>query len=520
MSARITERDGEPIGVFHVQVSSFYGLPQYGNKNTFYTNDWDKFRDICYGPVTCIRDCPSENVARRIFEFAKKPKQTERNVDLASFASSELVEKIRAYQLDSFYQCIHDFEGRALIALEQGLGKSALMAALSAYYGKKTVILCPASACKPLQKQLKKWIDQDAFILDKGKKKIPEDAMYVIMSYEMAKRNEAVLDTYFECAIADESHYLCNVSSKRTDKLMPFLSRAQHVFLLSGTPQKCKPSQLYAQINILCPDLFDYKQFTERYCEGRINPYSNKWECEGHKQEAELNALLNTFMVRLKSEKVLTLPTLTRVMQEFEVDAKEMNAIKEESIVLQKQFNAAADKEKNYYQLLMDAKYQELWRACGRAKAEAGLKWFLKEFVASDKKWVLFARHQDVMKTIADELTAHDLEYVFIDQNVKVSKRQELLEEIADPAAETRIAVLSLGTCSEIITLCPGATRMVIFELDHTPSMLDQAEKRIHRMGCVEPVTVHYIIAKNSVDQQMLGALKRKRAVNDMIIDG
>ena len=61
---------------------------------------------------------------------------------------------------------------------------------------------------------------------------------------------------------------------------------------------------------------------------------------------------------------------------------------------------------------------------------------------------------------------------------------------------------------------------MVIFELIHTPDVLDQAEKRIHRIGCVQPVTIYWLIGLDTMDAHILSNIRRKQTVNASIIDG
>ena len=58
------------------------------------------------------------------------------------------------------------------------------------------------------------------------------------------------------------------------------LQRAQHVILLSGTPALSRPIELFTQIDAVCPRMFKYHDFGERYCEGKqvvifIIPYSS-----------------------------------------------------------------------------------------------------------------------------------------------------------------------------------------------------------------------------------------------------
>ena len=69
--------------------------------------------------------------------------------------------------------------------------------------------------------------------------------------------------------IADESHYLKNMSAKRTLVIVPILKNARRVLLLTGTPAVSRPCELYAQLDAVGKPVFpDFKPFGMRYCAG------------------------------------------------------------------------------------------------------------------------------------------------------------------------------------------------------------------------------------------------------------
>ena len=55
------------------------------------------------------------------------------------------------------------------------------------------------------------------------------------------------------------------------------------------------------------------------------------------------------------------------------------------------------------------------------------------------------------------------------------------------------------------------AAKVVIFaELDWTPGTLEQCEDRAHRIGQQDPVHIHYLVAKGTLDEWVWTALDRK----------
>jgi SWI/SNF-related matrix-associated actin-dependent regulator 1 of chromatin subfamily A len=71
------------------------------------------------------------------------------------------------------------------------------------------------------------------------------------------RRSEEILARGFQAAIADEVHYLKSRDAKRSINLIPIISKAKRVILISGTPMLARPMELYNILNILRPDVFN-----------------------------------------------------------------------------------------------------------------------------------------------------------------------------------------------------------------------------------------------------------------------
>ena len=81
------------------------------------------------------------------------------------------------------------------------------------------------------------------------------------------------------------------------------------------------------------------------------------------------------------------------------------------------------------------------------------------------------------------------------------------------------LVVCSMQAASQGITLV-RASNVAFVELDWTPARHDQAEDRCHRIGQHDAVTAYYLLASETIDEQMAGVLQRKRAVIDAVTDG
>ena len=60
---------------------------------------------------------------------------------------------------------------------------------------------------------------------------------------------------------------------------------------------------------------------------------------------------------------------------------------------------------------------------------------------------------------------------------------------------------------------------MIFFSLDYSMSNYEQCRARIHRAGQKYPCTYIHIIAKNTVDEKIIQALKNKANLAKSLID-
>jgi SWI/SNF-related matrix-associated actin-dependent regulator of chromatin subfamily A-like protein 1 len=89
-----------------------------------------------------------------------------------------------------------------------------------------------------------------------------------IISFNLVTRvAEALTSMAFNVIIVDESHYMKNLSARRTKCLVPLLHSAKRALLLSGTPALSRPIELFTQLNALDSEQWsNYKEYGRRYC--------------------------------------------------------------------------------------------------------------------------------------------------------------------------------------------------------------------------------------------------------------
>ncbi len=385
----------------------------------------------------------------------------------------------------------------------------------------------------------------------------------VVCSVDLAKRVQsphprALVAAEWTIVVVDESHWFQSAEIDRTRVLLPVMRAAPHLVCLSGTPQNAAPAQLWAQITGLvarapfvspacggeqAPPWLDWRAFTTRYCGGHYDRYGG-WDARGCTRSAELSLVLSGLMVRRLAADVLRdLPPMTCSVVTLVLPPADLVEIAAVGALL-----AEARERRDKSGELAEASAagvaagadgapthvtgaqkrarrdcdavktltMEWWRATGRAKAPQAVEFCVELERTEPSKILLFCNHACVREAL---VAAFDpAKVVAIHGETPMADRQGLVDQIADPAAPARVAVLSLRACSAGLNFAPGARVVVFVELDWSPTIMLQAMKRVHRIGCTGPVRVIFLEARGTIDSRVLELNRRKLRVNIEVV--
>ena len=139
----------------------------------------------------------------------------------------------------------------------------------------------------------------------------------------------------------------------------------------------------------------------------------------------------------------------------------------------------------------------------------------MDDVTLSGKKLVIIARFISEIEAIEDLLSKKKLKFSIITGNVK--NRSEQIEKFQNDS-DVLVFVGQIATAGLGITLTASST-MVFYSMDYSMSNFEQTKARIHRAGQKENCTYIYLIAKNTVDEKVLKALKKKCDLASSLID-
>jgi SNF2 family DNA or RNA helicase len=377
--------------------------------------------------------------------------------------------------------------------------------------------------------------------------KLPGAMAYIVNYDILADRLDDLIDVGAQALIIDESHFIKNSGTgtkpvKRSEAALKLAAEVRKntdglVLLLSGTPIVNRPIELINQLKALgrLNAFGGMSGFKRRYCGMSFNGFGATYN--GSSNELELHELLRqTCMIRrLKADVLPELPARrhAEVWLELNAAAKARYKAIEDDVVgflahRARELAAAAgeDGDKAAWEAAMRAeaalhlvRIAALKRAAMQAKLPSALEWidsFLDD--DDDAKIILFAEHVEAVETLAERY-AENYGAVKVRGGVKPEDRQRAVDAFQTNPA-TRVFAANFESGKEGLTLT-AASNVAFIQLGWTPGGHDQAIDRCYgRVNDPHGATGHYLMAADTIDEDIYTLLAEKRAVVNAVIDG
>lgn len=472
---------------------------------------------------------------------------------------------------------------RTFIADEMGLGKTVqALAAASVLGTRRLTVLCEANVRVNWAREVKhcfpSWqpvvvastspsaVDEALATVDpKGGPVVLVAGYPLFQNVQTAAANlKSITEWDPDGLVCDESHNL-KTSARKTARTAGALTiakslMARHddapIYLLSGTPMPNKPKELFSQLEIMgrVNDFGGWHNFARAYCGlhyeaghgGRLFP---AWD--GVTNPADLNRKLrSTCMVRRRKADVT--PELGRLLDadrppiyvDTDQTAMEVYKATERSLSgflaqraieianelgLSVDSAAVADRLRRIEAAASLVKLNELRKLAAKAKLPQAIAW-IGEAVETSRgqgmhlldggdstqpgKVIVFAHHQEVVRAIADTFSAPQISGL----ETGMAERQEVIDRFQRDS-DTRLLVCSFGAGAQGITLT-AASQVIFVELPWRPMDVDQAIARAWRIGQTQVVTPTFLLAADTVDEDMLSLIRQKAGDFEAVIEG
>lgn len=345
-----------------------------------------------------------------------------------------------------------------------------------------TLVVCPAYLKLNWRRELEKVAGKD-------------NVLFTVISYgELAKTAFK-----YEMVIFDESHYLKNPQSKRTQHAhrLIFNTRPKRVMLLSGTPIRNRVGEFYSLLKLCSYGgkykfPYSYYSFLMKFTNKKVVWFGNRkvTQYEGMRNISELKELIKPIYFRKRASEVLDLPSINRQYIEGDNGGE---------------FDTELDK---VYELLNEGKVPDhnstIKKANAMAKVPITVKYAL-DVMSQGEQIVIFTDHIDSCDRLTVELKKK-FKVGAIKGSVTPGTRDDLVTKFSNKELDALVCTVGAGSTGFNLVSC---NRMLWNDMPYVPSDVAQAEKRIHRIGQTRPCFYYYTIL-SQVDKKIYQLLLNK----------
>ena len=447
------------------------------------------------------------------------------------------------------YQFAHPLDA-TMLAMDMGTGKSKVAVDLAVNWGcKMTLIICPKSVLNVWQREFRIHGPDDwrVLVLSKGTvaKKRDEVGRFlgkcsmnhapavVVINYESAWREpfaKWVLEAnggesgmlMWDLVILDESHRIKSHTSKVSKFCAKLALRAKRRLCLTGTPLSHSPLDAFGQYLFLDRGLFgtSWWHFKNRFSVNG-NPAIPQ-QVTGYKNQAELQKRFALIAYRCEAKDVLDLPAVQHHERTFQLGAKGRKAYTElENELITEIADGRVTTASNALVRLLrlqqltsgflveDETRVETMVDDGKAK----LLLDLIEDIDPHEPVVVFCRFRHDLTRVAD--VAKILKRCYGELS---GKQNDLTADATMPA---HIKVLGVQIQSGGVGIdLTRARYAVYYSLGYSLSDHEQSLARLHRPGQTRPVNYYHLIAENTVDRRVYGALRQRKEIIGVVLSG
>ena len=320
----------------------------------------------------------------------------------------------------------------------------------------------------------------------------------------------------------DESTTIKNPKARRTKTLMKLAINAPYRRILTGFPITQSPLDLYSQAELLAPNMLGYTSFfsfQNRYAQiiNRQLAQRTFRQVVGYQNMEELSEKVGHFSYRVLKKDCLDLPDKVYQRREVALTPEQKRVYKE------LQEYAIAELE-GAEMVSVNSVLTQLLRlhqvVCGYVKNDDGeeveipnqrMDELMSVLEEMRGKVIIWANYRHDIKSIVNLLQkTYGVESVasyFGD--TPSEERQEIITRFQDPDSKLNYFVGNTQTGGYGITLTQ-AQNVVYYSNNFDLEKRLQSEDRAHRIGQTNKVTYVDLVAKDTVDEKIVKALRNK----------
>jgi superfamily II DNA or RNA helicase len=440
--------------------------------------------------------------------------------------------ELRDYQLEGFrwLSRLSQWGVGGILADDMGLGKTVqtLALLLTRVESGPTLVIAPTSLGFNWQRECERFTPSLTPILFRDidridlKNKVGEGDL-VICSYGLALREAELLkEIKWGTLILDEAQNIKNSNSKTAAQIRTF--EAEWKIALTGTPMENHLGELWSIFHTVAPGVLgSWEQFRRRFA-APIEKESNS------DRRQALSQVIAPFILRRSKRDVLKdLPARTETNLMVDLSAEERLRYDQMRLAAVTELDQIGDENLSHDQrfkvLQMLTRLRQLschiglvddkWKGSS-AKLEVLMEQ-LEQLKEQGNRPLIFSQFTSHLSLIREALEKAGFSYQYLDGQTTPAQRQERVE--AFQRGESDVFLISLKAGGTGLNLT-AADYVIHMDPWWNPAVEDQATDRAHRIGQTKPVMVYRIIARGTIEEQILQMHDEKRDLVDGVLSG
>ena len=440
--------------------------------------------------------------------------------------------ELREYQVEGFrWMCrLSEWGVGGILADDMGLGKTVqtLAVLLQRMETGPALVIAPTSLgfnweqechrfAPSLTPKLLREADRDDLI------KNATEGDVIICSYGLALRETELLQSVnWGTLILDEAQNIKNSNAKTSKEIRRI--NADWKVALTGTPMENHLGELWSIFRAVSPGVLGpWEQFRKKFA-GPIEK-----ENDNERRQA-LSRVISPFILRRSKKEVLTdLPERSESNLLIELTPEERERYDQVRLAAVGELDSLGDTELSGDQRF---KVLQLLTRLRQISCHVGLvddKWDkgsskltmlmerMEQLKERGNRPLIFSQFTSHLALIREACDAAKISYQYLDGQTTPKARQQRVEAFQDGEGDAFLISLKAGGTGLNLT---AADYVIHMDPWWNPAVEDQATDRAHRIGQQKSVMVYRIIAKGTIEEQILSLHEEKRDLVEGVLSG
>lgn len=403
----------------------------------------------------------------------------------------------------------------ALLADDMGLGKT--LQTICALEG-KCLVVAPTSVLFNWAAEVARFRSNLKVCLFYGaRREIDPNADVVLTSYGLLRlEQERLLQHEWDCVVLDEAQNIKNPESQVA--VAAHQLRARWRVALSGTPVENRLDDLWSQFQFLNPGLLGTR---EEFSENFARPMGRGDSLVAQRLKSRVKPFI---LRRLKREVAPELPPRSESILHCELSSDEratyeaLLAATRQDIVSELDTGGSVIKALELILRLRQACCHSALLPGQSAQHSSKVELLmdsLDEAIADGHRSLVFSQWTSYLDLIAAELKGRGINHLRIDGGT--ANRGEIVKRFQDVD----------GPPLMLISLKAGGVGLNLTAADHVyimdpwwnPAVEDQAADRAHRIGQTNPVMIHRLVAKDTIEEKIILLQEKKKDLARAVLE-